>query len=177
MLTKELKHNLHISLGLLNFLISKRGNMLWFFITALALCTAYRGHDTAQQSEHRDYLVHLSSALVVFLSVHELDILLDNLRCRAKKKSHFCFQDEWYFRSSRTSMFLKGCNRSLGQFKRMVCFRDQAGTHKQNPQSTASWLSITHHQENAKSKPLWYHLTPVRMASIQTKQNKTPNYN
>lgn len=63
-----------------------------FHLRALAFCTAYRGHDTAQQSEHRDYLVHLSAALVVFHSVHELDILLDNLRCRAKKRVTFVFK-------------------------------------------------------------------------------------
>ena len=101
MLTKELEHNFHIALSC----ISKRGDR-WIYTRTLALWTAYQDHDKDQQSEHRGYLVHLSAALVVFHSVHELDVLLDTPHCGAgrnktqtkKKRLFFCLKDEWLLR-------------------------------------------------------------------------------
>ena len=95
MLTKELERNFHIALSC----ISKRGDR-WFYTRTLVLWTAYQDHDKDQRSEHREYLVHLSAALVVFHSVHELDVLLDTPRCRAgrnktkTKNLFFCLKDE-----------------------------------------------------------------------------------
>jgi hypothetical protein len=60
--------------------------MLRFHITIVALCAAYRDHGKAPLSEHRAYLARLSAALVAFHTVHELDILLDNLPCRAQNQ-------------------------------------------------------------------------------------------